>query len=225
MTADLGTALTFTALAAIVLLVFFVLLHPLWNYGEKHNTWWWNTFMRSDGPLLGTWNERVNFFMERHAATFGVADPRLVMQARNGKVELPAPLSSLHTYWEQDTVPEGIPPGWWRLWNMERKNLALVVEKLLYEDGHTADRIWWRIFPGDLWPEFTTHSKEACYRLVEYEDFARMGLQLVYGGQGMYHLEGWADSVLEAKEQVEALIDYIWTELPVIKPEAIRRLN
>ena len=217
----IGETINFMMFAFLGIVTLTVLLYPVWNYGERNNTWWWNFFMRSDGPLLGTWSERVVFFQHRHAATFGTQNPSMVIQSRAGN-KLPAPLTSITTYWEEDKVPDNIPPGWWRLWNMERKHLALIVEKLMYKDGHTADQVWWRIFPGNLWPENTTHSKEACYQLIEYEDFARMGLQLVYGGQGMYHLEGWSNSVLDAKAQVESLIDYIWDELPVTRPQQQR---
>lgn len=215
----IGEAVSFLLLAFLGIIALMVLLFPVWNYGEKNNTWWWNFFMRSDGPFLGSWSGRVSWFQHRHAVTFGTQNP--VTMVRSGKVELPAPLTSVTTYWEQDIVPDAIPPGWWRLWNMERKNLALVVEELLYEDGHTSDQVWWRIFPGELWPAFTTHSKEACYQLIEYDDFARIGLQPANDYWGAMGLEGWSVSVIEAKEQVESLINYIWDELPVIRPVAI----
>ena len=213
---DIGSALAFTIFAGFILFVFFYLLHFIWDRGEKGDTWWWNFFMRLDGPFLGTWPERVAWFQGRHAAQFGVRDPRTVMRS-DGK--LPAPDTSITTYWEKDNVPDGIPSGWWRMWNNERKNLALVVERLLYTDGSTADRVWWSIFSTYLWPEFSILSEKACYQLVDDTDLIRIGLQPAYGYYDELCLEGWSDTVEEAKEQVESIIDYIWEELPVIRPE------
>lgn len=109
-------------------------------------------------------------------------------------VSRPAPpLAGVATYWEQ------VGPGWWLLWNYDRKNLGLVA----WQDTH----VLWRVFTTCLLP-----STEG-YELVELEDLLLMGIRAFAPNELTPTIEGRTGSVKEAKRQVNMTIAYIRKEI------------
>lgn len=127
----------------------------------------------------------------------------------------PVPQASVTLHWQKDKVPEGIPDGWYRLFNGERQHYGLVVRQLMYEDGTTADRVYWRIFTSTLHPRYTPLADTAEYSWVEDDQLIEIG----YGhmlGDYPNTLAGWAGSVEEAQAAVVEIIQDIWDKVGVV---------
>ena len=175
-------------MVVLIFLVFFVFL--VWFSLQPDKGW--KQYLKNDGPIFGSLSERNKY----------IPNYWKIPQERTNKqsslsLKRVAFLSALHTYWETDKN------GCHRLWNGDRKNLALIVEGLQHED------VFWRVFISDLWPSFDG------YRLVETDDILSMGIkQFTPVSKCSYcYIDRHAPTVKEAKIQVEETIGYIQKRL------------